>query len=325
MKLAAVFLPASMLVAIAPALAEDKLAADSAFRAAKELERAGKLAEACPLYEASYRADPALGALLNLAHCHAKTGRTGTAWVEYREAVELATRKGDARVDYARKHLADLEPRLVRLRIEAPPGVTVQRDGTDVTALLAQDTVVDPGTYRVRATAPQRVAWETSIGVTREGETVKVIVPALAPVETAPVAPVVKPAPAVVVPPVAVRVTESKPAPSSRRPIAIAIGAVGLVTAGVGLGFGYHARSNWSESRASCDDANICSATGNAQIATARTSARIATWTMSAGAALVVAAGVVWLTAPSRSETRRVAVAPMLDREQVGLAAFARF
>jgi hypothetical protein len=105
------------------------------------------------------------------------------------------------------------------------------------------------------------------------------------------------------------------------------IGATGFVTAAVGLGFGYHARSQWNASRdpSSCDDHNVCNATGSAQIASARSSARIATFGVSAGAALVVAAGVVWLTAPSRQETRRVVVTPMVDRDRAGVAALARF
>ena len=78
MKLAAL----TLLAMTSAALAEDKVAADAAFRAAKELEKAGKLVEACPLYETSYRNDPQLGALLNLANCHELTGRTATAWVE---------------------------------------------------------------------------------------------------------------------------------------------------------------------------------------------------------------------------------------------------
>lgn len=324
MKLATLLL---LFASLSPALAEDKLAAESAFRAAKELERAGKLEQACPLYESSYRADPALGALLNLAHCHAQLGRTGTAWVEYREAVELATRKQDPRLDYAKQQLAELEPRLVRLRIEAPPGVRVERDGTDLTALIGQELVVDPGTYRVRATAAAHVPWETSVGVAAPGETVRVVVPALAPIaEASPT----RPAPA---PVIAARVEPPRerapvaPRPSRRRTIALVLGTGGLVTAGVGLGFGYHARSQWEASRAptSCDATNVCNAVGSAQIASARSSATIATLAVTGGAALVVTAGVVWLTAPSRREARRVVVAPTLEREAVGLAAFARF
>lgn len=324
MKIAAIMI----LTLTSTAIAEDKLAADGAFRAAKDLERAGKLGEACPLYEASYRADPQLGALLNLANCHEQIGRTGRAWVELREALELATRRNDHRVAFAQQRLAALEPRLVRMRIEAPPGITVERDGTDVTPLIAQALVVDPGTYKIRATAPQHVPWETSIAVAREGETVRVEVPPLAPITVEALPPpaptVVSHTPTDVVPPVVPRTEPDRP--RGRRTAALVLGGSGLAALGLGAGFGVHARSLWQASRdpASCSDHDVCNATGLAQIDRAKSSAKIATFAMAGGAALVVAAGVVWLTAPKPAE-RSVAVVPAIDSQSVGVTAFARF
>lgn len=325
MKLAGLL---SLVAMTSSAFAEDKVAAESAFRAAKELEKAGKLAEACPLYEASYRADPQLGALLNLANCHEQTGRVATAWVEYRDALELATRRGDSRVDYSKKRLAALEPRLSKLRIEAPAGVTVERNGTDVTALVRQDLVVDPGTYRVRATAPGKVAWETSIAVQQEGQTTRIVIPEL--VTAAADAPPPRPAPVVVIPsPVvtpqpATRV--AAPPTSHRRTFAFAVGSAGLATTAVGLGFGLDARGKWRSSRdpSSCDAQNVCNERGTAQIANARSSAAIATWAVSAGAAMLVTAGVIWWTAPSKRE-QRVSFVPSIDPHGASVSAFARF
>ncbi len=306
------------------AFAEDKVAAETAFRAAKELEKAGKLAEACPLYESSYQADPQLGALLNLANCHEQTGRTATAWVEYREAIELASRNGDRRVEYSKQRLAAIEPRLTRLRIEAPAGIKIERNGTDVSALVKQDLVVDPGTYRLRATSPGKIAWETTVAVQREGEIVRIEVPVLLPIETAPA-----PAPIIVTPPV-VTTTAAPEAPaephSSRRTGAVAIGGIGLAATAVGVGFGLHARNQWAASRdvTSCDDHNVCNATGTAQIDNARSSASIATWAVSAGAAMIVTAGVIWWTAPAKPE-HRVSVVPAVDSHGASVTAFARF
>ncbi len=320
----------SLVAMTSSAFAEDKVAAESAFRAAKELEKAGKLAEACPLYESSYRADPQLGALLNLANCHEQTGRVATAWVEYRDALELATRRGDSRVDYSKKRLAALEPRLSKIRIEAPAGVTVERNGTDVTALVRQDLAVDPGTYRVRATAPGKVAWETSIAVQQEGQTTRIQIPDLAPIvgEAAPPpnpAPVVVVAPPVVSTPATTRAP--RPAPTShRRAIAFTIGGVGLATTAVGLGFGFDARGKWRSSRdpSSCDAQNVCNERGTAQIAGARSSAAIATWAVGAGAAMLVTAGVIWWSAPSKRE-QRVSFLPSIDPRGASVTAFARF
>lgn len=322
MKLAAL----TLLAMTSSAFAEDKVAADAAFRAAKELEKAGKLVEACPLYETSYRNDPQLGALLNLANCHELTGRTATAWVEYRDALELASRRGDPRVDYSTKRLAALEPRLSKLRIEAPAGVTVERNGTDVTALVRQDLAVDPGPYRVRASAPGKVAWETSVAVQQEGHTTRVEVPELVAVAAA--APAPKPAPVLVVPPPVVTtqpVTRVHAAPPShRRAIAFAVGSAGLASSAVGLAFGLHARSQWSASRDNCDAHNVCNATGTTQIDSARGSATLATWTVGAGAAMLVTAAVIWWRAPSKRE-QRVSFVPSIDPRGASVSAFARF
>ena len=317
MKLAALTLVAMT----SAAFAEDKVAADAAFRAAKELEKAGKLVEACPLYETSYRNDPQLGALLNLANCHELTGRTATAWVEYRDALELASRRGDPRVDYSNKRLAALEPRLSKLRIEAPAGVTVERNGTDVTALVRQDLAVDPGTYRVRASAPGKVAFEVTVAVKDEWRTTRVEVPELVAV-AAPPAPavVVVPPPVVTTPPV----TRVHAPRSHRRAIAFAVGGAGLASTAVGLAFGLHARSQWSTSRDNCDAHNVCNETGTTQIDSARSSATIATWTVGAGAAMLVTAAVIWWRAPSKRE-QRVSVVPSIDPHGASVNTFARF
>ncbi len=307
-----------VLTLASPALAEDKVAAESAFRAAKELEKAGQLAEACPLYEASYRDDPQLGALLNLANCHEHLGRTATAWVEYSDALEIATRKGDNRADYARQRLAALEPRLSRLRIEAPTGVTVERNGTDVSPLLRQDLVVDPGTYVIRATQVGKEPWETTIQIAEPGHTVRIEVPEL----TAPAQPA--PPPALPLVATAPSLPREAPAPRRRPILALTLGTVGLGAAAVGLGFGAHARAQWATSRENCDEHNVCNEGGVEQIASARRAASVATWTTGAGVALLVAAGVAWLVSPSADESR-VSIVPSVGPTGASISATARF
>lgn len=316
MKLASALL---VLTLASPALAEDKVAAESAFRAAKELEKAGNLADACPLYEASYREDPQLGALLNLANCHEHLGRTATAWVEYSDALEIATRKHDTRADYARQRLADLEPRLSRLRIDAPTGVTVERNGTDVSPLVHQDLVVDPGTYVIRATQTGREPWETTIQVAEPGHTVRIEVPTL----TTPEPPAHPRAAPLVVAPSPPPEREA-PAPRRRPLLALTLGAVGLGAAAVGLGFGAHARAQWAASRENCDAHDVCNGTGVDQIAAARSAASVATWTTGVGVAVLVAAGVAWLVSPSADESR-VSIVPSVGPTGASISATARF
>ncbi len=339
------------------AAADDKLTAQALFARAKQLEQQGNPTEACPLYEASYRADPQLGAFLNIANCHELVGQTGTAWAEFREAIELATRRQDPRMDYARRRVAALTPRLVRLRIDttdAPHGLIVRRDAIDVTGLLGEELVVDPGTYALEATAPGRLGWIATIDVLREGEIQRVQIPALLPERTGSLAPsagdsapheppVPQGPPASPTQPTASaaarspsdnvdvtahKISRTSPPFQARRTVALILGGAGLVVTAVGAGFGLHAYREWTASRepSECDATNICSTSGLAHIASARTSATRSTWLLGAGGGLVVAAAVVWLTAPSREQPRtRTVVAPVLDPSAPGVMVSGRF
>jgi hypothetical protein len=119
-------------------------------------------------------------------------------------------------------------------------------------------------------------------------------------------------------------VTRVPAPPSHRRAIAFAVGGAGLASTAVGLAFGLHARTQWSTSRDNCDAHNVCNETGTTQIASARSSATIATWTVGAGAAMLVTAAVIWWRAPSKRE-QRVSVLPSIDPHGASVSAFARF
>ena len=347
----------AQLIDVPCAAADDKLTAQALFARAKQLELQGNPTEACPLYEASYRADPQLGAFLNIANCHELVGQTGTAWAEFREAIELATRRQDPRVDYARRRVAALTPRLVKLRIDTgdvPHGFSVRRDAIDVTGLLGEELVVDPGSYALEATAPGRLGWIATIDVLREGETQRVQIPALLPERTASSAPSAfdpspheAPVPQVrPAPPSPLATTAASRSPSSnvdaparkisrvtppfqaRRTVAFIVGGAGLAVTAIGAGFGLHAYREWQASRdpSECDATNICSASGLMHIASARSSATRSTWLLGAGGGLVVAATVVWLTAPSREQpATRTVVAPVLDPSAPGVMVSGRF
>jgi hypothetical protein len=162
-----------------PARADDAAAATVLFDRAEALVAAGKLAEACSVYAASFKADPQLGVLLHLADCNEKIGKTATAWVQFRDAIERAKRMNDdKRAQFAQGRVDALAPKLVRLRVVAPatavPGLAVKRDDTDITALLGDDAPVDPGEHVITATAPGFDAWQTTVKTEGEGKTLTV-------------------------------------------------------------------------------------------------------------------------------------------------------
>lgn len=311
--------------------ADDKVLAITLFERAKDLERAGNLAEACPVFEASYRADPQLGALLNLANCHESAGQTASAWAEFRDALELATRRRDDRAAYARARIANLEPRLVRLLVVAPatrpPELIVKRDDTDVTALLGVEVVVDPGPHVLAVSAPGFEPWTESVQATTEGALETIAIPALRPREvpgtnTAPPTTVVKTTPT------SARIVTPQPTPSSsshRRSWAVGIGAVGLATTAVGLGLGVHAYRSWNASRdpSHCDSANVCTVEGANEIATARQAATASTWLVASGGALLATAAIVWWTAPRKESAPRIT--PVIDPSAPGVVVSGHF
>ena len=319
-------------VAIAD-VAVDKATAEALFLRAKELEKASDFASACPLYEGSFRADPQLGALLNLANCHEQVGKLATAWAEFREGHELARRRDDARVEFARKRAEALAPRVSWLVIRAPSvsGLVVRRDTHDVTLVLGQELPIDPGTYRVSANAPDHVAWTTTVEISAPGTHAVVDVPPLAAVPTEPPPPS-STQPSVPAPrtPVAVaaraRPTDApRTRTTSRMPLVL--GGAGLVVAGTGLVFGARAFSSWNASRdpSVCDVHDVCNAEGQELVASAQNSATVATYLVAGGGALVATAVVWWVIARSTESEPPVEVTPSVATDAVGVAVSGRF
>ena len=85
------------------ARADDEAAtAQALFDQATALKANEDWAGACPKFESSYRLDPALGTLLNLANCFEKLGKIASAWARWEEAYQWATKNGDDRAEYAK-------------------------------------------------------------------------------------------------------------------------------------------------------------------------------------------------------------------------------
>jgi tetratricopeptide (TPR) repeat protein len=154
---------------MARAQTADTALAEALFRSARTLVAAGNYAEACPKFAESQRIDPKLGTLLNLALCHAKQGKTASAWGEYTEAAQLASRAHQAeRERVARQGASELEAVLahVILRAATTDPVDVTWDGkTMSSAVLGTALPVDPGTHQLVASAAGRTAFTQTVTV----------------------------------------------------------------------------------------------------------------------------------------------------------------
>ncbi len=258
----------------AQGLAANKATAEALFRDAKQLMRKKEYPEACRKLEESQRLDPQHGTLLNLAVCHAREGKTASAWGEFQEALAVAREaKRRDRIRLAESELRKLEPRLSRLTIRVSEraridGIQVKRGEVEVpSAAWGTAVPVDPGDVELSATAPGYEKWSRTVEV-EERKDLEVEVPQL-----------------VALPPPA----KPKPKPPAKDPaedddrqlkrtLAYVAGGVGIAAVGVGSYFGLRALSKGKESEDHCTD-TLCSARGvelDEQASTAATVSNIA-------------------------------------------------
>ncbi|MGE0550327.1 MAG: hypothetical protein AB7O24_03605 [Kofleriaceae bacterium] len=280
-------------------------AAEQLFEQARALFDQGNFAEACPRFGASYKLDPALGTLLNMATCYEMLGHIASAWGHYREVVIHATKTGDqARIDIARKRIAALEPRLPKLTIRAPKtaiaGLIVTRDDAPLDlAVLGADIFVDPGQHTVTASAIGHKPFTETITIA-EGEA-KTVQLAL---ELAPDQPRSAGGGTVTI------VREDVDPGRTRKVFALTLGGAGIVALATGVGFGFAARDSWNSAfdDGLCDRTTLeCTVEGQDLTRTAKTRALVANIMSGAGIAMVASGVLLYVTAPKRTE---VAVTP---------------
>ncbi|HTN82494.1 MAG TPA: hypothetical protein VL242_02370, partial [Sorangium sp.] len=174
----------ALALAVSPGVAFAQ--ADALLDQGKQLMKKGKLAEACPKLEESYRLSQRSATLLALATCHEKQGKLATAWAEYIDLGAAARKEGNKRLEAdAKARGAKLELRLPRLTLNVPraaavEGLEVTLDGAPVdSGTWGQARPIDPGEHKVSASAPGRKRWELTVTIKR-GERKAVAVPALA-------------------------------------------------------------------------------------------------------------------------------------------------
>jgi serine/threonine-protein kinase len=283
---------------------DQKAQAQLLFEKGKAAYDKGKCDEAEPLLAESNRIDPGIGTLLYLSDCREQLGKTASAWAGFLEAAALAKARNQAeREKIARESAAKLEPKLSRLRIDVDAQLkeidaVVKRNGVVVSPLSYGEWLpVDPGPQEIEAEAPGYKSWSGVVEVPTGPTRTEAAVPAL---EKAPEPEKPKP-----------------PTPSEglttgdiMRISGIAVGGVGVLSLGVGAGFGIHAIVTYDEALSTCEDENPerCTPRGVRLQRDASTSALVSTVTFSLGAAMAAGGALLFFLAPSDEPPPKVGV-----------------
>ena len=161
----------------------DPAAARAHLKEGYELKQRGRYVEALPHLQESYRLDPQVKTLLNLADCEEKLGHFADAlthWVSLRD--KAGQEHNDAIKQEAEKRLGALETRMpkivIKLAVDAPPDSIVLRDGVVLGAVsLNTPLPVDPGKHVIAVRAKGHNERQHDVNVA-EGETKQVEVTA---------------------------------------------------------------------------------------------------------------------------------------------------
>lgn len=284
---------------------EDAALAEALFKEARELMRKKDYAAACPKFAESYRLDPALGAQLNLASCHELEGKIATAWGEFSDAAARALRAKDrTREKFAREKADALEPRLPKLVLlmpSPPKELLLSRDDATLRAAsLGTPLPIDPGPHTVSAEAPGYKRWTKEIQV-REGEVLRLEIPALTPEEKASPAGGPRPdGPRADAGPDAAGPSSGS---SGRRIAGVVVGAVGLAGLAAGGVFGALTFSKAGEASKACGAGDTaCGDERRQAYDDGQTTALISNIAFGAGAALLAGGVVLILTSGPAEE-----------------------
>ncbi len=304
-------LAATARVSAAQPTANKAALAETLFREGRKLMTAGKFREACPKLAESQRIDPQIGTLINLAACHDGEGKTATAWAEYTDAATQATRAGRAdHESVARRKGGEIQARLSRIVLAAgrpTAGLVVTLDGERLgNGVLGTPLPVDPGAHAIKAEAPGRVPWSTTVDVRPGPATQTVSLPDLAlapalaatgPVESAPV-------------PVSDRIAEPTTPSRSVSPLAWVSGGLALTGIGLGTYFGLRAFSKNDAASMACKN-DICDAAGMELDSQGRTAATVSTVAFAFAAASALATVGFFVFRGSSATTPQVAISPL--------------
>jgi hypothetical protein len=256
------------LAGVARAQKNDAAAGEALFQEGRRLMKNREFAAACPKLEESFRLDPALGTLVNLASCEEELGHTASAWQHWRAAADQLD-STDKRRATAVTRAAALEKVLARLTITMKPGAPetteVVRDGVKLgQASLGLALPVDPGHHIVVVSAPGHETRSIDVTIAAKERRTLVVEPGAEKPEprAEPAATARAPLPA----PPDVTVATARPVPPTEVKhggSAVAYGLLGVGVAALGVaGFSAsQALSARKDAEASCMG-HLCSAKG---------------------------------------------------------------
>ncbi len=282
---------------------ENKADAQAAFELGRKLVLQRKFAEACPKFEESERLDPGLGTMLFLGDCYEKTGRTASAWGQFREAEAIAIKESDSREQIAHERAIRLEPKLSKVILQVNPankveGLRVTRDGDDLgEGVWNTPLPIDPGQHELGASAPGKTPWTKQVEIANDASTVTVTIPKLADEPQANV--VTEPRRSLVLPPPP---EEPKNNGNTQRIFGLSAMGVGVAAGIVGTVFGVVAKSkNDTSNDGPCNaETNLCSSQqGVDERSAAKTDALVSTIAFIGAGVFVAGGAVLYFTAPT--------------------------
>jgi hypothetical protein len=271
------------LMSATPARADHVAEADQLFRDGVELMRADNCPDAIPKFFNSAQLDRSAGALVNLATCYARLGRTASAYRAYRHGQDAAIEEGNPQLrDRAAQGMSRLEPVLSRLVIVPPRTtgpVSLRLNGEPLLLSDTDPVPLDPGDNTIEAAIPGRIAWRHRVVVTERGSTIVVQVPEL--------------------PELTPRVE-----PANWRTGAVVLGGAGLASIVLGSIMAVSAEVSEKQSAAGCP--GDCNAEGNSLREAALRKARVSTWLVGTGALLTGGGIALWVASPAQRSTATV-------------------
>lgn len=308
--------------------------AEELFNQGNKLMEQGELVQACDAFEASNRAEPTAGTLIQLGKCLSHRGRIASAWSAYKDALTRA--KDPTKRNIAGDAALALESRLSYLTIAVSDEnrveqLTITRDGDPLDPTSWNHALpVDGHDYTIVARAPGHRSWQTAVHVEPEQDRAVINIPRLdalpRPAEPSP-SPVAPP-PALPARVIQLPAAQPRSSLSATRKLSIVLGVTSMLAVATAATLGTAANREQADASQLCPDAaRACAQGAQANLLVSAGNrwafdANVA-WSLAGGAALV--SGILWwIGAPSEAENPQIAVVPTATSGAIGVVVVRR-